>query len=265
MFIMHAPLIGITVDNDDTSGSPRYRCGVRYGEAVARAGGVPVMLPQVVGLAGQYAAACDGLVFTGGGDARMEIFGESTHPEAKVIDAGRQAFELALFAAADARPDMPVLGVCLGMQLMGLRAGARFNQRLSETLATAEDHCGGKRHAVVLEVEETVLRGDARGRLAAGFRDAARRAEEASHVVVSWHRQALVDGGRLRVVARSADGVVEAIDDPARPFYLGVQWHPERGGDGPLNQGVFDALVRACRPRRAPQAMLVPSALATSG
>jgi putative glutamine amidotransferase len=64
--------------------------------------------------------------------------------------------------------------------------------------------------------------------------------------IVSSHRQRVVQPGRLRVVARAGDGTVEAIDDPARRFYLGVQWHPERGEatDCPrLNGGVIRALI----------------------
>jgi len=50
----------------------------------------------------------------------------------------------------------------------------------------------------------------------------------------------------MRLVARAPDGVIEAIDDPSRPFYLGVQWHPERGGEDELNLGVFRRFIAAC-------------------
>ena len=70
-------------------------------------------------------------------------------------------------------------------------------------------------------------------------------------MVVSWHHQAVQDPGRLRVVAKAPDGVIEAIDDPDRPFYLGVQWHPERatGAEASatcLNQSLIARFVAAC-------------------
>jgi putative glutamine amidotransferase len=60
----------------------------------------------------------------------------------------------------------------------------------------------------------------------------------------------VIDAGRLRVVATSVDGVIEAIDDPLRTFYLGVQWHPERS-NGPLNRGLIERFVNACMHRHA--------------
>ena len=65
--------------------------------------------------------------------------------------------------------------------------------------------------------------------------------------VVSSHRQAVDDPGSMRILATADDGVIEAIDIPApeRRFYLGVQWHPERGGEGPLNRGLIRTFVEA--------------------
>jgi gamma-glutamyl-gamma-aminobutyrate hydrolase PuuD len=69
---------------------------------------------------------------------------------------------------------------------------------------------------------------------------------EGELTVVSYHQQCVSHAGRMRVVAEAPDGVIEAIDDPARPFYLGVQWHPERGGEGPLNRDLLRRFVAAC-------------------
>ena len=65
--------------------------------------------------------------------------------------------------------------------------------------------------------------------------------------VASWHHQALADAGPYEVIGRSDDGVLEAIRDPARPFYVGVQWHPERTDDSVLGDGVIRRLVDAAR------------------
>jgi putative glutamine amidotransferase len=236
---MHQPLIGITVDNKDNSAASRkYEVAIAYSRAVTDAGGVPVLLPHEPQLAPLLIARLHGLVLTGGTDPKTESFGEPTHPKAKAMDERRQSFELALLDAAAARPDMPVLGICLGEQLMALHAGGRLNQHLPDTLAHPEVHQKDAQHPVDVHVDDSLI--------TAADAEEHRSPERG---VRSWHTQAVSDPGRLRLVATAPDGVIEAIDDPSRAFYLGVQWHPERGGAGPLNQGLFDALVRACRPR----------------
>jgi len=231
MLRMAFPLIGITCDNkDNADASGRYESPVAYARAVAAAGGVPVLLPQQIELAEEFVDRCDGLLMTGGADPRMEAFGEPTHPLAKVMAERRQAFELALLAALERRRDRAVLGVCLGMQMMALTAGGRLNQHLPDTLGDkALAHQRDNLHPIALVVGDSVL-------------------GQASQVPVpSWHHQAVAVPGRLRLVATAPDGVIEAIDDPSRPFYLGVQWHPERGGDGPFSAGLIRCFVAACR------------------
>jgi len=245
---MKQPLIGISVDNyKNTASSGKYEVSAAYSRCVAAAGGVPVMLPHEPGLAEQFLMTCSGIVLTGGVDPRTEAFDQPTHPRARPMDPGRQAFELSLLAVSDKHPHKPVLGVCLGMQLMALRAGGRLDQYLPETLANPQLHQHDNRHPVTLQATDSVL-----VETPLGTQDA---------VVVSNHQQAVAAGcttdqggqgrartaGTLRIVATAPDGVIEAIDDPARGFYLGVQWHPERGGSGLLNQGLFDRLVEACR------------------
>lgn len=233
------PLIGITSDNKDNAAhSGTYECAARYARAVAEAGGLPVMLPQEVGLVDDYLQRCDGFLFTGGVDPDVRAFGHDLHPQARVMDPQRQAFEAALLEALrDAKPQAACLGVCLGMQMMALTAGGRLNQFMPETMGqdAAAVHQKNRRHPVVLRVNDAALR-------------------ETSGVVASSHRQAVEDPGRMRVVATAPDGVVEAIDDPTRPFYVGVQWHPERGdqpGDGEaLNLGLIRAFVDAARAAR---------------
>jgi len=230
---MTTPHIGITVDNRlDPTVSRRYESPVAYSRAVVAAGGVPLLLPQEVSLAEAYVELCDGILLTGGNDPKMEAFGVTTHPQAKVTDPQRQAFEMAILNALAARRQKPALGICFGMQMMALHAGGTLNQHLPDTLGdAAEAHRKDHRHGVALLVKDTPL---VDGTLP----------DDAT--VVSWHHQAVADGGRMRLIAKAPDGVVEAIDDAARPFYVGVQWHPERGGDGPLNAGLLRRFVRAC-------------------
>ncbi len=230
---MTRPIIGITVDNkDNTSDSGTYECAAAYGTAVDRAGGVPILLPHQLDRVDDYLALCHGFILTGGVDPDTEPFGESMHPNARRMDPMRQAFELAVIRAARQSPDKTLLGVCLGMQLMTLDAGGRLNQYLPDTHDTHAMHKANTKHAIVWSVTDSCL-------------GAGREGDDEK--VVSHHQQAMASSGHLRTVATAPDGVIEAVDDPDRMFYAGVQWHPERGGDGALNQGLIDRLVAASR------------------
>jgi putative glutamine amidotransferase len=214
---MPRPLIGVTCDLDRRG----YRVSPGCAARVEEAGGTPVILPCLPRSAADYARRCDGVVLSGGDDPIMEHWGVATHPRAKQVHPQRQAFELALLAALDERDDKPVLGICLGMQFMGLHRGGGLIQYLADALPTAGVHWPTTSHAITGELGE--------GR------------------VHSHHRQALCDPGALRVVARAPDGLIEAVSDERRRFYVGVQWHPERTGSRPLGEGLFRSLVEAAR------------------
>jgi len=245
-----APVIGITLDTQqNVASSGRYEGAIAYGRAVAEAGGVPVYLPHETAQAATYVRLCDGLILTGGGDPATESFGEPTDDRARVIDPGRQAFELALLKAAGyAAPERPVLGICLGMQLQALSAGGRLDQFLPDSLgeAAAQHHQDDHRHPVLASVTDSVLWQPHPAEPEGSPHTSNTQPDETT--VISAHRQAVADAGSMRVVATAPDGVIEAIDDPSRPFYLGVQWHPERGDSaGPLSFGLIARLVDAAR------------------
>jgi putative glutamine amidotransferase len=215
------PRIGISTDLADG----RFTVDVRYADLVAGCGGLPLLLPAQPDRVADVIELCDGFVLTGGDDPIMEHWGEPTHPRAKPLHPRRQAYEIALLAALAELPQRPVLGICLGMQLMALHAGGRLDQHLPETLATHDRHWGRVAHPVT-------------GALGDG-------------AVVSHHRQAVVDPGLLSVIATADDGVIEAVRDEQRPFYLGVQWHCERTEDETLGPGLIRDLVAATGQSRA--------------
>lgn len=234
-----APTIAITADLPPSADTPpTYASRCAYADALRRAGALPVLLPpplttdpeELHALAEQYADAFDGFLFTGGADPATEPFGEPTHPAANRLHPARQNFELALLAALDtpARRNTPVLAVCLGMQLMTLHHKGALHQHLPDSphAPSAPDHSDNALH--------TVLPADR----AHPFLSREGR-------VASSHHQAVRDPGALRVVARAHDGVIEAVDDPARAFYLGVQWHPERTPDSPDAEHLAGGLFRA--------------------
>lgn len=225
------PLVGITCDLAETpEGRLRAVGAAAYFDAVAAAGGVPVLLPPVAACAEEYVSRCDAIVLTGGQDPRMEPLGGITHPSAEPMHPRRQDFEFALLTALDKSRLKPALGVCLGMQLMSLNAGGALDQHLPDSLKTADRHSKDHQH----RIEPVAGAAPQGGPIPAGL-------------VASNHHQAVTNAGRLRVVARSEDGVIEAVDDPARPFYLGVQWHPERTPDQALGAGMFRRLIDAAR------------------
>lgn len=229
---MNSPIIGITMDVSETNGRLKYDVSAAYAACIAKAGGTPILLPPIAAHISRHMEICQGFILTGGDDPKMEQFGVPTHPQAKVIHPERQAYELGLLAALEAdAPHKPVLGVCLGMQLMCLHAGGTLNQFLPDTLPT---------HAMHKNQEHLIS--PVRGLLSNRF-------VLNPSTVWSNHRQAVENSGSLEVIARSEDGVIEAVTTPDRDWYLGLQWHPERTWDPALGAHMFDDLVRAVAAR----------------
>ena len=215
----NGPVIAITTDLE----GGRLSLRETYVKSVRAAGGLPVLAAPVPGSAAALLSRVDGVILSGGDDPATEAFGAPTHPSAKVIHPDRQAFELELLSCLDDMREVPILGICLGMQLMGLHAGGALDQHLPDTLPTASDHWDGAIHRI-------------QGLFGAGK-------------VSSHHRQALVDPGRFEVVARAHDGVIEAIADPNHTHRVGVQWHPERTDEPAMGALVFKRFLSACQDR----------------
>jgi putative glutamine amidotransferase len=209
------PLIGVTMDLVDDQARLRRP----YLRAIEAAGGIGVPIAPVPGTGAAILERLDGLILSGGDDPDTTVFGEPVHPKATLVAPDRQTFELELLDLAErTHPELPVLGICLGMQLMGLHAGGRLDQHLPDSLASADRHWNGVTHEIS-------------GRL--------------TGVVHSHHRQALIEPGGFEVISTAPDGVIEAIEAPGRRFRVGVQWHPERTDDPAVGAAIFEALVRA--------------------
>ncbi len=167
----------------------------------------------------------DALVITGGAfDIHPHHYGEAVTARLDRVDEDRTTLELRLAATALAR-DLPVLGLCGGMQAMVVAAGGSLLQHVDGHEQDTDP--AGPAHALIVEpgVPEwlaTALGPDSN----------------------STHHQAAGRLGPFRVAARAPDGVIEAVYDPARRFAVGVQGHPELRGDA-----LFEALVKASRDR----------------
>jgi putative glutamine amidotransferase len=205
-----------------------------YIEAVQRAGGLALLLApdeRVVEEPEQALELIDGLMLAGGADIDPASYGEQRHAETVETMPERDAFEIALARAAIER-DIPVLGICRGMQLINVALGGTLMQHLPELY-------GHHEHRRVLGsfdgADHDVLLSD--GSLAASA------AGEVAHATKSHHHQGIDRLGEgLRVSGLSTlDELPEAIELPDRRFVLGVQWHPEVDPDST----VVAALVRA--------------------
>jgi putative glutamine amidotransferase len=191
-----------------------------YVEAVQRAGALVVMLPPDERLLTSPEEALDlldGLVMAGGADIDPASYGARPHPETLDTVPERDRFEIGLVRAAIER-ELPVLGICRGMQLINIAYGGTLLQHLPERFG----------HHEHLRVPGTFDGADHDVDLVEGSL-AARAAGETHHATKSHHHQG-VDrlGDGLQISGRSAmDGLPEAIEMPDRRFVLGVQWHPE--------------------------------------
>lgn len=191
-----------------------------YIEAVQRAGGLGLLLPVDARASEdpeETLEPLDGLLLAGGADIDPSFYGQGAHNETVDTVPERDAFEIALTRAAIER-DMPVLGICRGMQLINVALGGTLQQHLPERLGHGEHRrvigsFDGSEHDVAL-VEDSL---------------AARAAGELAHVTRSHHHQGLDRLGEGLVVSgrSTLDDLPEAIELPHRRFVLGVQWHPE--------------------------------------
>lgn len=215
---MDRPLIGVTVDID----GDRLTLRSNYAEAVARAGGLPVLLAPE-GPPGECAGRLDGLLIPGGDDMEPSYYGEEALPGLKLVPRRRSDFEIALFHEI-IRQRKPVLGICYGMQLVNVALGGSLYQDIKGQLPLAGDHSKGHQ----IEIGRTGLMQAGRYR------------------VNSTHHQAVKAPGRgLEVLAVSPDGLAEALWLKDYPFLLCVQWHPERP-EG-LPEMVFNPFIEASR------------------
>ena len=197
-----------------------------YVRAVERAGGRAVLVPPDDDGIEEIVDALDGLVFSGGNDLEPQEYGADAHPATVGTNPERDRGELALLQEALER-DLPVLAICRGFQVLNVARGGDIVQHLPEIVGH-EEH-----REVVGEFSEHTVRVDPSSRIG-----------RVDTTVKSHHHQAVGRvGDGLSEVAWAEDGTVEGLEDPDKPFVVGVLWHPEAGEDLRL----FEQLVEAAR------------------
>lgn len=227
---MTRPVIGISTYRDQARfgawNTTTDLLPANYAQSVEAAGAVVVLLPPQSSGATEIVARLDALVIAGGADIDPARYGAIPHPMTETARLDRDLWEWALLDAAEAA-EIPVLGICRGMQLMAAKAGGSLEQHLPDVVGHGE-------HS------------PAPG--AFGWTPIRTTPGSLVHHLVGdqlqvncHHHQAVARHPGFEVTARAADGTIEAIENPERPFWLAVQWHPENGDD----YGLFRGLVAA--------------------
>jgi putative glutamine amidotransferase len=215
----------------------------RYLRAIEAAGGVAVevslRLPESE--LNQLADSLDAVVLTGSpADVNPELYGEKLHPLGAAADRDRERTDFALLAHA-LRTNKPLLGICYGIQSMNVFLGGSLFQDVADQIGPGIAHPWEKSAEGAPEPMHEIA-------IEPGSKIAALTGARQARVNSSHHQSINRPGRNLRVAARSADGVVEAVEYTGdHPWLVGVQWHPERMAEDGLSKGLFRELVAAAR------------------
>lgn len=222
------PLIGITTDIKDG----HFMIEEQYARSISKAGGIPVLIPSISGdshLIKDTAARIDGLMLPGSRDMDPGYYNEEPHPKLRPMSLERTETEFKVLRAAAER-EIPVLGICGGMQLINVFFGGSLYQDIYSYIPEAMPHEKGAIHDIAVE-NETLLR---------------EIAGTKSFSSKSYHHQSVKEVGKgLRVSASAPDGIVECIESSGSPIVLGVQWHPELE-DTEISRRIFKYFIDRC-------------------
>jgi putative glutamine amidotransferase len=233
------PVIGVTTYDDvNEAGHPISALNTAYIQAVQEAGGLPVLIPNQLSEMEWRALypVFDGILFTGGGDIRTEIFKGEPHPKVNEVDDERDRLELALIKQT-VLDEKPFLGICRGCQVLNVAMGGTLYTHIPDQLPKAV------RHDWYPDIPRNTLahpvRIDEGSQCALVFGDSIVQ-------VNSLHHQGIKElAPKLRAVGYAPDGLVEAVEVPDHRFGIAVQWHPEWLTDQQSMRRLFTSFVEA--------------------
>jgi putative glutamine amidotransferase len=227
------PVIGLTTYREEAAwGVWHQRADLlhtEYADTVVAAGGVPVLLPPATDdpdAAAAVIAQVRGLIVCGGADVDPARYDAEPHDRTAGWRPDRDAWELALLEAA-AAADLPVLGVCRGMQVMAVHAGGVLDQHTPDVVGHEQHSPGGDQF------------GDIRVSTEPDSRLASLIGPEVK--VACHHHQSVREAPGFRFTAHAEDGTAEAMEAPDGRFRIGVQWHPEMRTELALFRGLVQA------------------------
>ncbi len=233
------PKIGITGHMNKDSNSTGIT--TNYMEAIYACGGFPLLLPILSDdqLWREAAQELDGFLFSGGADVNPRLYGEEIYPFCAEILPARDEMELELLKAV-LPSEKPILGICRGIQLLNVGMGGTLYQDIYAQPAQTFSQQHYQKLPHHLPVHDVSIDRDSL---------LYQIVQTEKLPVNSLHHQSVkVCAPSLTVTARTASGVIEAVEKKDHPFFLGLQWHPERMWHADTNaKVVFDAFVRACR------------------
>ncbi len=251
------PLIGVTTSELRPAervtplpeGEPRgteMALGLPYLKGIEAAGGLPLVVPPMPEEAIEpLLDRLDGICLSGGPDLDPELYGAEPHAELGPTEPDLDRFELAVARRADNRA-MPILAICRGAQALNVVRGGSLYQHLpdlTEEIPHRQSTPGDRPSH-----EAKLVPGSRLAAVIGRAESESSAAPEQAIGVNSFHHQAIERLGEdLVVSARAPDGTIEAIEDPARPFLIGVQWHAEVLVHRPYESALFRSFIEACR------------------
>lgn len=203
-----------------------------YVDTFQGAGARVVLLPPDISGDTTVLDRLDGLVIIGGADVGSGNYGELAHESADEPRTSRDQSEISLYRGAR-ELDMPVLGICRGLQVMAVAHGGSLHQNLPDV----SDFVHRVRPGHFMEHAATFTDGSQIATMMGGT----------AAVVNSSHHQAVKDAGTLTVSGLAPDGTIEACEDSSTPFCVGVQWHPEHPDRRVVDRGLIDGFLDAAR------------------
>ncbi len=233
------PLIGISTSEDNKESMLSHQ----YVKAVTNAGGIPVVLPNIVehNSLESLVELLDGLLLSGGGDIDPTLFGEEPHPKLGLIRPNRDKFEMHMIKEFLIR-DKPILAICRGCQILNIAVGGDMFQDIYSQIN--KDLLQHTQLAPMTHGSHYVHVKD--GSLLHQITDMLK------FKVNSYHHQANRKvAANFQLSATASDGIIEAIESKVHSFVLGLQWHPEgmlpNGDNDNYAHVIFESFLQACK------------------